>query len=411
VAATRPVPRLEQLTIRNYRALHDLRLTKLAPLTVFLGANGSGKSTLFDVFAFLSECFRDGVRRAWDKRGRFRELCTRGSSGPVRFTLKYREDSGEPLTTYDLAVGETPSGPVVDAESLAWTRGQGGRPFKFLDFRNGKGYVISGEKPDESADRVEEELDSPELLATATLGQLARHPRVSALRRFISSWYLSYLSADNTRIVPEAGPQERLSTTGDNLANVIQYLKERHPERLREILSILSRRVPRLESVQADTMRDGRLLLQIKDAPFDEPILAKYASDGTLKMLAYLTLLYDPNPPQLIGIEEPENQLHPGLLGELVEEFRQASSVAQVMVTTHSPYLVDGLGPEELWILFRDAAGYTQAKHVAEMADVKALVKAGGELGALWMEGYLGEGDPLRDARVASMLARSPDAH
>ena len=52
------------------------------------------------------------------------------------------------------------------------------------------------------------------MIAVSTLGQLARHPRVSALRRFITGWHLSYLSADATRGVPEAGPQERLSESG-----------------------------------------------------------------------------------------------------------------------------------------------------------------------------------------------------
>ena len=65
------VPHIELLRVKNYRALRDIELKQLKPLTVFLGANGSGKSTLLDVFAFLSECFTDGLRRAWDKRGTF----------------------------------------------------------------------------------------------------------------------------------------------------------------------------------------------------------------------------------------------------------------------------------------------------------------------------------------------------
>jgi len=168
-----------------------------------------------------------------------------------------------------------------------------GKPFRFLDFSEGKGRVVSGEVPDEEDRREDEQLDSSERIAVNTLGQLAKNPRVSALRRFITGWYLSYLTADNTRTTPEAGPQERLSATGDNLPNVIQYLKEQHPDWLKNILTSLSRRVPKLERVDADLMADGRLLLQIKDAPFDRPILAKFASDGTLKMLAYLTILYD----------------------------------------------------------------------------------------------------------------------
>jgi hypothetical protein len=93
-------------------------------------------------------------------------------------------------------------------------------------------------------------------------------------------------------------------------------------------------------------MQDGRLLLEIKDAPFSHPILAKFASDGTLKLLAYLIVLFDPNPPQLVGIEEPENHLHPRLLPQLAEECRSASANTQLMVTTHSPFFVDSLKPE-----------------------------------------------------------------
>src|SRR5207249_6737387 len=121
---------------------------------------------------------------------------------------------------------------------------------------------------------------SAETLAVNTLGQLADHPRVAALREFITGWHLSYLTADNARSTPEAGPQEHLSQTGDNLANVVQYLKEQHPDRLEQILGILQHRVPRLERVDAELLADGRLLLQIKDAPFERPVLAKYASDG-----------------------------------------------------------------------------------------------------------------------------------
>lgn len=395
------VPRIEYFRVRNYRALRDLELKRLTPLSVFLGPNGSGKSTIFDVFAFLSECFGPGLRKAWDKRGRFRELRTRGQDGPIVIELKYREVPGKPpIITYHLEIDEIDTSPLVSKEWLQWTRkkGKAGRPFRFLDFDHGSGFVISGEVPDEGDQRVRETLDSPEMLAVNTLGQFAKHPRVSALRRFIADWYLSYVSADTTRGIPEAGPQERLSSTGDNLPNVVQYLKERHEDRLGQILRTLSARVPRLEHVQADPMLDGRLLLQIKDAPFERPVLAKFASDGTLKMLAYLTLLYDPAPPQLIGIEEPENQLHPRLLPGLCEECRNAAGRSQLLVTTHSPYFVNGVRPQELWVLYRDASGFTRTQRASEMRGITAFVDEGAQLGDLWVEGHFEVGDPLTDA-------------
>lgn len=389
------VPRIEYLRVERYRALRGLELKGMTPLTVFLGPNGSGKSTIFDVFAFLSECFSIGLRKAWDKRGRFKELRTRGADGPIVVELKYRENPESPLITYHLAIDENTRGPFVSEEWLMWRRSSHGGPFRFLDFHGGAGRVVSGEMPDEKDERIEERLSSAEMIAVNTLGQLAKHPRVTALRRFITGWYLSYLSADSTRGLAEAGPQERLSASGDNLPNVVQYLKEQHPERLREILKILTSRVPRLEGVHADVMPDGRLLLQIKDAPFDQPIQAKFASDGTLKLLAYLTVLYDPDPPQLIGIEEPENYLHPRLLPELAEECRQATGRTQLLVSSHSPFFVNALKAEEVWVLFRDAQGYTQARRAADMKGIPEFLAEGANLGHLWLEGYFEVGDPL----------------
>ncbi len=404
------VPRIEYIKIKNYRALRNLELRGITPLTVFLGPNGSGKSTIFDVFAFLSECFSVGLRKALDKRGRFKELRSRGSSGPIEIELKYRERSDMPIITYHLSIDEGISGPYVAEEWLQWRRGQQGKPFKFLDFKNGEGQVVAGEKPVEMGDRIHEMLTSPDVLAVNALGQLAKNPRVSALRQFITGWYLSYLTADSTRGFSEAGPQERLSATGDNLPNVIQYLKEQHEDRLNLILDTLSRRIPRLEKVDSEFMPDGRLLLQIKDAPFDQPILAKFASDGTLKMLAYLTLLYDPQPPQLIGIEEPENQLHPRLLPELAEECRRATARTQLMVTSHSPFFVNGLRPEELWVLYRDEQGYTQARRAADMRGITEFMDEGAQLGYLWMEGYFEVGDPLTESGGPRRLSSSRTA-
>lgn len=392
------VPRIEYLRVKNYRALRDLELKNIRPLTVLLGPNGSGKSTVFDVFAFLSECFSIGLRKAWDRRGRFKDLRSREADGPIVIELKYRETRQSPVITYHLGIDEGTRGPYVAEEWLQWRRGQRGRPFRFLEFKDGRGRVISGEMPDEEDERIDEELDSHEMLAVNTLGQFAKHPRFSALRRFITGWYLSYLSADSARGIPEAGPHERLSATGDNLPNVVQYLKEQHPERLDTILKTLSLRVPRLERVDANIMQDGRLLLHIKDAPFRTPIMAKFASDGTMKLLAYLTILYDPEPPRLIGIEEPENHLHPRLLPQLAEECRMASAGAQLVVTTHSPFFVNALQPDEVWVLYRDEHGYTQARRAGDMQGIREFMDEGAKLGHLWLEGYFEAGDPLRDS-------------
>jgi predicted ATPase len=399
IAAGGGRPVIERLTIRNYRVLRDVTFAGLTPLTVLFGPNGSGKSTVFDVFAFLNEAFTTNLRRAWDRRNRLHEIRSRGCEGPVEFELKYRESRGSKLVTYKLAIDEEHGAPVVLEETLRWsTAPSQGRPRDILKFFRGEGNVYD----DESGGYSYEALDSPDLLAVSTLGQLSRHPRVAALRRFISGWYLSYVSADNARSLPEAGPQERLSQTGDNLPNVVQFLQEQHPARLARIFAILGERVPNLERIEPEPLADGRLLLRLKDKSFEEPILAKFTSDGTLKMLAYLTVLHDPVPPSIVGIEEPENQLHPQLLPLLVEEARDAAARSQMLVTTHSPFFTNSLHPKELWVLYREADGFARTRRASDSPQLVAMTENGALLGSLWMEGYFDAGDPLvRSGRPA----------
>ena len=136
--------RIEYMRVENYRALKNVEFKNITPVTALLGSNGSGKSTVFDVFAFLSECFESGLRRAWDRRGRAKELRTRGSNGPIVIEIKYREQNF-PLITYHLAVDERRGSPIVVEEWLQWKRG---RPFRFLEYAEGRGRAASGEQPD-----------------------------------------------------------------------------------------------------------------------------------------------------------------------------------------------------------------------------------------------------------------------
>ncbi|MEO5362631.1 MAG: AAA family ATPase [Magnetococcus sp. DMHC-8] len=314
------------------------------------------------------------------------------------------------MITYHLAIDEQGKGPVVIKEWLQWRRGAKGQPFRFLDFSLGTGRAISGEQPDSDPQRTETRLRSPELIAVNTLGQLAEHPRVAALREFITDWHVSYLAIEQTRNQPEAGPQERLNKSGDNLPNVIQYLKEQHPDRLEHIFSILRQRIPRLERVDAEAMPDGRLLLQLKDTPFEQPILSRFASDGTMKMLAYLTMLHAPDPPRFIGIEEPENFLHPRLLPGLAEECRAATEHAQLLITSHSPFLLNAMQADEVRVLYRDDKGFTESVRAKDITGIPEFIQEGAKLGYLWMEGHFGLGDPLTNQGAPRTAGRRHDS-
>ncbi len=392
--------RIESLKVRNYRALRDVTFKDLTPLTVLIGPNGSGKSTVCDVLAFLSECFELNLRTAWDRRGRGQGIKSRGSDGPVVIEIKYREHSktvgtkGNPLITYHLEIDEDKGQPVIVHEWLRWNRKGRGRPFKFLEVENGEGEAASGELPDEDDERAPVKLRSKDLLAVNALGQFVEHPRIAKLRDFIIGWHVSYLSVDEGRSQPESGPQDQLSRTGHNLANVIQHLRETDEGRLKDIIERLAYLVPLVSDVRAEPMPDGRLLLQLVDAPFEKPIISRYTSDGTLKMLAYLVLLHGSDPYPLIAIEEPENFLHPELQSLFSEECSRALHSTQLLITTHSPDLLDGLKAEEVYILWRDENGYTILKRASDIWEVQAMAKTE-LLGGLWSKGVFGVGDPL----------------
>jgi len=398
---------IQDLTIRNFRVLKDVTIKGMQPMNVVLGPNGCGKSTLFDALGFVGECLTLGVRKALEPRGKLSELRSRDSTGPVEVELRYRESELDaprptPLITYHLSIDEIDGKAQVVREFLRWRRGSHGQPFNFLDVTNGRGVVITGEMPEKDDARQPVELDDPTHPAIATLGQLAVNPRVASLRRFISSWYLSYFIPDRARGIPEAGAHEHLSRTGENLPNVVQYLDENYVGVLDAILERMSQRIPGLEKVTSERTIDGRLVLRFKDGPFDDPFLSRFVSDGTLKMFGYLVMLMDPEPPALLCVEEPENGLHPKLLQVLAEEFRAHAEGAfskqknrtQVLVSSHSPYFIDALRPEELWVMARDENGYASVVRSDRLKGIPEFIEEGASLGSLWFEEQFRRGNP-----------------
>ncbi|MEQ8820734.1 MAG: AAA family ATPase [Sumerlaeia bacterium] len=423
--------RIEGFRIKNYKVLKDVTLGALwnkrkefplSPFTAVIGKNGVGKSTLFDAFGFLSDALRHGVEEACDSRGRggFERLRTQGQEGPIEFEIYYREDKSSRPITYELAVTVDSHGrPFVLRERLRQRRKnqKRGRPFSFLILEDGEGVAWKGQDQglsDEGADvdisdlikkiradRLKEEsketevveLDDKRRLGIATLGSLQQHPRISLFRRFVESWYLSYFTPDAARSLPLAGPQRRLNMHGDNLGNVVQYMEREHPKRFRAILDAISRKIPGIDGISTEKTPDGRLLLKFGDHGFQDPFYSQQMSDGTLKVFAYMLLLQDPAPPPFLCIEEPENGLYHKLLESLVEEFRAHATGlkggSQVFITTHQPYLVDALSPEEVWIIEKSEEGFSEIRRASEDPLVVNLVEEDVPLGGLWYSGYL----------------------
>lgn len=434
--------------------LWDSGREALTPITAVIGKNGVGKSVLFDAFGFLADAFKSDVETACDDRGGFKKIRSQGEKKPIAFDVYYREHRNVQPITYQVVIGDDQFGrPYVLQERLRQRRkGQKyGEPYTFLRVDNGsgiawkgnqKGYqkatfeplkliitspsssrkkvkkidVKKGVQVDDNEDlgqessnldlldfignKIEEaretetiELEDPRKLGIATLGALKQHPRISAFRRFIEGWYLSYFTPDAARSLPLAGPQEHLNVHGDNLANVVQFMEREHPQRFETILKKIAEKIPGIDQIGTEKTRDDRLLLKFNDKGFQDSFFAQQMSDGTLKLFTYLLLLEDPTPSPFLCIEEPENGLYHKLLEILVTEFRKHATglkgSSQVFITTHQPYFIDALDPKEVWILAKGEDGFSTIRRVSEDPLVNDLVEEGLPLGGLWYSDYL----------------------
>ena len=392
---------IERLRIRNFRAFKNVEVRAIPRLAVFVGANGTGKSTLFSVFGFLRDAMNTNVRTALAKLGGsrgFREVRSRNSTGPIHIEIAYRVGPRKPLVTYAISIGESENRPVVEREILRYRRYSHGRPWHFLDFRHGRGFAVTNEaeeiEDETQLEREEQVLKSPDLLAIKGLAQFERFPAVVALGNLIERWHLSDFHISRARPEQEVGFAEHLSREGENLSLVIEYLHDNHPDVFSGIVDKLKSRVPGISHVESKQTEEGRILLRFRDGAFEDPFLARNVSDGTIKILAYLTLLHDPAPHPLLCVEEPENQLYPTLLWELAEEFRgYGNRGGQVFVSTHSPDFLNATMLDEVFWLQKEG-GYTKVRRAAEDGQVAAYMNDGDQMGYLWKQGFFAGVDP-----------------
>jgi predicted ATPase len=394
--------RIENIHVENFKSLRNVTLSAMPALGIFVGANGSGKTTLFNMFGFLKECLTFNVTRALQTFGGFREIVSRGSDQKeIIIEIQYRmEITGrDRLVTYRLEIDLDEHGKArVKREILRYKRGSSGSPYHFLDFSCGRGKAVVNEedfsKTDEELTKEEQTLQ-PDILAIKGLGQFERFKAAYAFRQLIEGWHISDFHINLARGSKDySGYSEHLSVTGDNLQLVAKNLYDNEPQTFAQILEKMKQRIPGLGGITPETTQDNRLLLKFHDLGFADPFIDRYVSDGTLKMFAYLVLLHDPKPFPLLCIEEPENQLYPALMPELLEELRDyARKGGQVLVSTHSPDLLNAAELHEVFWLVKEN-GYTTVHRAADNPQIRAYYEAGDQLGYLWKEGLFSGADP-----------------
>jgi predicted ATPase len=400
--------RLLGIRIQNFRSLADVGIGQikyasgepLPGMSCFIGPNGSGKSSLLDAFGFISQCLSDGVEAACDHsaRGGFERLRTQGKTGPIKFELFFDGGAPERPIVYELSVDLVGGVPTVVQEALRQRRkGETrGKPYYFLKLNRGKGKVWAGAYSAADDDKFAERVtlaDSTQL-GIASLGNLDKHPRIVQTREYVEQWYLSYFVPDAARELPAAGAQRFLDRKGSNIGNVLQHFQRQHPKEFKGILKRVASAVPGLKSIATKISDDKRLLIRFDEAGYTDPFYQQSMSDGTLKMLAYAVLLADPEPRPFMGIEEPENGLYVQVIEQLarllVSEATKAQPKTQVLVTTHSPYFVDALKPEQVWLMEKGKDGFSKVTRTADLPTISELANEGIPLGSLWYSQHFG---------------------
>jgi len=376
----------------------------LTPVTALIGRNSTGKSTVLEALSFLADCLRDGVSAAASagRRGGFTEMRTFGACGTMELEVAVDAPDRSCVLDYLLRLACDAHGrPAVESELVRrlLEAPDGKRAFQdVLRLENGQGSVRS------SGSVVAE--DASALLAAgvvdlrkpglSTYGTLVEQPELRALLSTMTRWYFYRFDADAARTSRIGGGHRHVSPRGDNLANVVQYLEEESPHELQVLLQRISSRMPGLGAVRTSRSPDGKVLLRFEGPAGTHPVYLDRVSEGTLKLFTYLLLMEDPTPRPLVCLEEPESGLYHDMIEPLAAEFRRHASSAtgadpavQVLFTTHHPYLLDALRPEEVWVLERQEDGLSSARRLGDDPVVTGMFAQGVGLSALWYGSYL----------------------
>ena len=348
---------IQRVRIRNYKSIAACDI-ELRPLTFMVGPNGAGKSNFLDALKFVSDALRSSIDHALRDRGTITEVRRRSGGHPNHFALRldFVLPNGQP-GHYAFKVGARPAGGylVQDEECMIHPITGLGRSEHF--------HVRSGEIVDTSISPMPAALPD-RLLLVAASGIPAFRPVYDALSR-IEVYNLNPREIANMQ---KPDPGEILRRDGSNAASVLQ----RMPPPVRSMIrDDLARIVPSVSDVEPRSLASQETIefrQAIKGQAHPWRFFASAMSDGTLRAFGILLAVFQAaskqpgdQPPLLIGLEEPEMALHPAAASVLLSALREGSRHAQIIVTSHSPELLDDPDiPPEALIAVDNAGGLTR---------------------------------------------------
>jgi predicted ATPase len=357
---------LKTVSIQHYKSLADAQIN-LSPITVLVGPNGSGKSNLVDALRFVRDAMVHDLDHAISERGGIDVIRQYSPTKP--YTISFRLEFEYALENtenkypayYAFRLAGTGGEYRVESEDASWSE---------------TAYEINGEQlvelgvrqhtfhRDKHGGVLLDDKDVPQKWHPGRLGIrrfLPTEPFInqSAIAQRLGGMKFAAIYPNIMREPSRPDADKVLKENCVNWASVLKAMRQTRPGdgRLRRVMEFMRQLMPNLENVTVKQV-GGYVVPQflVKDSPrqnshFFDPV---QLSDGTLRIFGLLLALYQLPPPKFLAMEEPEQTMHPGVLGMLVEAFREVSKRTQLLITTHSPYILDHFDPKEIRVVSMD---------------------------------------------------------
>jgi len=381
--------RLTSVRAKNFKSFKDLDI-RLDNLNVLIGANASGKSNFVQLFTFIRDIVKEGLENAISIQGGAKHLWNVNCGEGDNLTIELAVEDAIPLIfkTLPIAISRY-------AYRFSLAR-RGGRHISVVEdelrLEGSVGFTIK-----RTQNQYQTEGDAGEF-GSALLGSLPSSLSEDAGQPALLIQYPPWLNGlksieayDIESKEPKTavlfGGRSELEPDGHNLAIVLDKILS-DAEGRRKLMNFLKDALPFAEGLDTEALSDRSLLFHMRERFSQQTVPAAFLSDGTIDVIALIVILYFERKP-LVIIEEPERNLHPSLMSRLVEYFKDASRLKQIIVTTHNPELVRHVDPGQLILISRDAHGYSHAERPVDRAGVQQFLRDEISMHDLYVENLL----------------------
>ena len=376
--------KIDKINISGFRRLHAIELD-MKPFNVLIGANGVGKTSILDAFTLLSASASGNLDNKLSQLGGIVNLRTRGKSDKISFTVDMSVPKREPYK-YELEIEPVGTGYSIPRELLSQNRGQS-TPFKHIDSQKNSIFYFDPGTNKMARPTWEH---NPFETSLAQTSKLFSDPE--ALRKVLATAH-QYHALDISQRAPVKLPQSMKpahmpGVDGEDLIPYLYNMRESESNRYDAIIDTLRVAFPGFDTLGFPPVAAGMLTMTWKDNRLNQQISIHELSEGTLRFIWLVSLLYSPRLSTITMIDEPEVSLHPEMLNILVDVMREASKRTQLIIATHSDRLIRFLQPEEVVVMDINEEGCATAQWANEM-DLDAWL-ADYSLDEVWRMGRMG---------------------